>query len=37
MAHYLLFYKLADDYLERRPHFRDEHLEYAQELSVVEN
>lgn len=29
MAHYLLFYDLADDYLERRPRFRATHLAYA--------
>lgn len=27
--HYLLCYELADDYLERRPPFRDEHLRLA--------
>lgn len=27
MKHYLLFYDVADDYLERRPPFRGEHLE----------
>ncbi len=27
--HFLLFYDLADDYLERRPAFREEHLEMA--------
>ncbi len=27
--HYLLFYDLAPDYLERRPAFRDEHLALA--------
>jgi hypothetical protein len=27
--HYLLFYDVADDYLERRPAFRDAHLAYA--------
>jgi uncharacterized protein YciI len=29
MKHYLLFYDVADDYLERRPAFRDEHLKLA--------
>jgi uncharacterized protein YciI len=27
--HYLLFYDYASDYLERRPHFRGEHLALA--------
>lgn len=27
--HYLLMYDLADDYLSRRPEFRNEHLAYA--------
>ena len=27
--HYLLFYDYADDYLERRPQFRGEHLKLA--------
>jgi hypothetical protein len=27
--HYLLFYDVADDYLERRPDFRGAHLAYA--------
>lgn len=27
--HFLLFYQLAPDYLERRPHYRAEHLQYA--------
>ena len=27
--HFLLFYDLADDYLDRRPAFREEHLEMA--------
>jgi hypothetical protein len=27
--HYLLFYDVAPDYLERRPAFRDAHLAYA--------
>lgn len=26
MKHYLLFYDLADDYLQRRPQYRTEHL-----------
>ena len=29
MAHYLLIYELADDYLERRPQFRGLHLQHA--------
>lgn len=29
MAHYLLHYELAPDYLERRPAFRDAHLALA--------
>ena len=29
MAHYLLIYDLADDYLERRPEFRGAHLTHA--------
>lgn len=29
MHHYLLFYDLAPDYLERRPQFRSEHLDLA--------
>ena len=29
MAHYLLIYELADDYLERRPEFRGLHLQHA--------
>ncbi|PLX31696.1 MAG: hypothetical protein C0600_04900 [Ignavibacteria bacterium] len=28
--YYILFYTTADDYLERRGEFRDEHLAYAQ-------
>ncbi len=28
--YYILFYTTADDYLERRGEFRDEHLTYAQ-------
>ena len=31
MKHFLLFYELADDYLERRPQFRSGHLKYAWE------
>lgn len=30
MKHYLLFYYLVPDYLERRPMFRSEHLRLAQ-------
>ncbi len=29
MRHYLLFYELGPDYLERRPQFRGKHLELA--------
>ena len=29
MPHTLLIYELAEDYVERRPAFRDEHLAYA--------
>src|ERR1043166_9163659 len=29
MAHYLLIYELADDYLERRSEFRGLHLQHA--------
>jgi uncharacterized protein YciI len=29
MAHFLLIYELADDYLERRPAFRGEHIGLA--------
>jgi hypothetical protein len=29
MKHFLLFYQTADDYLDRRPQFRDAHLEKA--------
>jgi uncharacterized protein YciI len=29
LMHYLLFYELAPDYLERRPAFRNEHLALA--------
>ena len=29
MKHYLLFYEIADDYLERRATLRDQHLEQA--------
>lgn len=31
MKHFLLFYEVADDYLERRGQFRDAHLEKAWE------
>ena len=31
--HYLLFYDLADDYIERRPEFRAAHLQMAWESS----
>jgi uncharacterized protein YciI len=30
-VHYLLFYDVADDYLERRPEFREAHLKHARE------
>ena len=33
MAHYLLHYELAPDYLERRPAFRDAHLALAWQAS----
>ena len=29
MKHFLLFYEVSDDYLERRADFRDEHLKLA--------
>jgi uncharacterized protein YciI len=29
MKHYLLFYRYAGDYLERRPQYRDAHLTHA--------
>jgi uncharacterized protein YciI len=31
MKHFLLFYETAPDYMERRPHFRGEHLRLAWE------
>jgi uncharacterized protein YciI len=31
-VYYLLLYELVDDYLERRPAFREEHLRLAREL-----
>jgi uncharacterized protein len=31
VAHYLLFYELSDDYLDRRGEFRNEHLKLAWE------
>ena len=31
MKHFLLFYEVSDDYLERRPQFRSEHLKLAWE------
>ena len=31
MKHYLLFYSFVQDYLERRPAFRDAHLRHAWE------
>ena len=30
MAHFLLFYEVANDYLERRPQFRGAHLKHAE-------
>ena len=33
MTHYLLFYELVDDYLERRGEFRDAHLAKAWQAS----
>lgn len=33
MKHYLLFYDLAPDYLERRPQFRSAHLKLAWEAA----
>ena len=30
MAHFLLFYDVASDYLERRPQFRGAHLKHAE-------
>ena len=30
MAHFLLFYEIASDYLERRPQFRGAHLKHAE-------
>ena len=33
MSHFLLFYELAPDYLERRPRFRAEHLALAWQAS----
>lgn len=33
MNHYLLFYELTDDYLARRPEFRNEHLGLAWKAS----
>ena len=32
-VYYLLFYELVDDYMERRPAFRDEHLKLAREAN----
>ncbi len=29
MKHFLLFYEVSSDYLERRPQFRGEHLKLA--------
>jgi uncharacterized protein YciI len=33
MAHFLLIYTLADDYLDRRPAYRDVHLKLAWEAA----
>jgi uncharacterized protein YciI len=33
MNYYALIYHLADDYMERRPQFREEHLKLAKELN----
>ena len=33
MMHYLLFYEVADDYLARRPEFRNDHLDLAWKAS----
>ena len=33
MSHYLLTYVLADDYMDRRPRFRDQHLRHAWQAS----
>lgn len=32
--YYLLFYELVDDYMERRPAFRQEHLKLAEEAKA---
>lgn len=32
--YYLLLYELVDDYMERRPAFREEHLSLAQEATA---
>lgn len=34
MKHFLLFYDLAPDYLERRPHFRSAHLRLARDAAA---
>lgn len=34
VRHYLLIYHLKDDYLERRPRFREEHLALAKEFAA---
>jgi uncharacterized protein len=31
MNYYALFYDVTEDYMERRPHYRDEHLQLARE------
>jgi uncharacterized protein len=33
VTHYLLFYEVADDYLARRPEFRNDHLDQAWKAS----
>jgi uncharacterized protein YciI len=33
MKYFALFYYLVDDYLERRPQFREEHLKLANEMT----
>jgi uncharacterized protein YciI len=33
MKHFLLFYEVAPDYLERRPQFREQHLRLAWEAA----
>lgn len=33
VVYYLLFYELVDDYMERRPKFREEHLALARKAN----